>query len=174
MAQENDQKSFDAALQDTLNQMQTSLQSLGDMMKSKYADEQVNDDIGQREANQRAVLSEAARNFDNAKMIEADEKDLSLAGKLADLELKRVAIAQAKIDLARAQESLDQKQALNNGYLLTLADERKYKAAHDTQVVRHADIAIENQWTDGQEVAGDALSAELAKSVQVPPAATED
>lgn len=169
----NEQTSFDAALQDTLNQMQTSLQSLGDMIKSKFADEQVNDDIGQREAFQTQILAHSARNFDNSKMIAADEKDLAMQSKLADLELKRIAIREARIAADRAQESLDQKQSLNNAYLLSLADERKYKAGHDAQIVRHADVAIENQWEDPNEIAGGAISGEIAKSVQVPPAATE-
>lgn len=67
-----------------------------------------------------------------------------------------------------------------NHYGTILADERIAKDAvryyglgKIQQEQRHADIATENQWEDVKELAGDGLAAELVKSVQVPPAATE-
>lgn len=68
-----------------------------------------------------------------------------------------------------------------NHYNTVLADERVSKAHSNyytlgkiQQEQRHADIATENQWESTQETANDALAAELVKSVQVPPAATEN
>lgn len=41
------------------------------------------------------------------------------------------------------------------------------------QELRHSDIATENQWESTQETANDSIAAELAKSTQMPDAATE-
>ncbi len=67
-----------------------------------------------------------------------------------------------------------------NHYNTVLSDERvskshsdHYKLGKIQQENRHADIATENQWESTQESANDALAAELVKSTQVPPAATE-
>jgi hypothetical protein len=67
-----------------------------------------------------------------------------------------------------------------NHYSTILSDERiakdsvrYYNLGKIQQEQRHADIATENQWESTQESANDALAAELAKSTQMTPAATE-
>lgn len=60
-----------------------------------------------------------------------------------------------------------------NAYAEGLATNNRYINAKWQQELRHADIATENQWESTQETANDALAGEIAKSTQVPPAATE-
>lgn len=50
----------------------------------------------------------------------------------------------------------------------------RYNNAKWQQELRHSDISTENQWEDSKELAGDIAGLEAAKSVQVPPAATEE
>ena len=68
--------------------------------------------------------------------------------------------------LATSQAGIDAYRGLLVGMV-------KYVSGKWQQELRHSDIATENQWEDPNEIAGNALSGEIAKSVQVPPAATE-
>lgn len=89
----------------------------------------------------------------------------------SDLRSQDKDIRQHKSDLNNATIRL-----LNTSvdhYASILSEERKFMTSKWTQELRHADIAVENQWEDPNEVASNALSGEIAKSLQVPPAATE-
>ena len=95
--------------------------------------------------------------FDFSKAMDAikQQEDTRLHEK--DLRAQQIAAAQAGVDAYRG----------------ILAGVTQFINAKWQQELRHSDIATENQWEDPNEIAGNALSGEIAKSVQVPPAATE-
>lgn len=87
-------------------------------------------------------------------------------------------IVQHAIDVRKHQADLNQitiklLSGSVDGYLSSQGLNERYNNAKWQQELRHSDIASENQWEDEKELAGSIAGLETAKSVQVPPAATE-
>jgi hypothetical protein len=172
-----------AGFQSELQAIKTTQQSNADQLSSQVAKE-ISQAVG-------SLQSEfASRNLvidKDADSVKSDERMRATAGRgdsyleyktnvndfdvAADLRSQDKDIRSHKADLNHATVKL-----LNislDNYATVLSNERKYTTSKWQQELRHADIATENQWEDPNEIAGNALSGEIAKSVQVPPAATE-
>lgn len=100
---------------------------------------------------------------------QAQERVFDTAAEMIAANMKRTYDAYQDLDLnhARALNNVAL-QALQNAVTVANSVNNqtvKHTSDVDAQKVRHADIAIENQWESGSEVSGEAVLAALAAAV---------
>jgi hypothetical protein len=174
-------ESMEASLMDI---KQTAQQAAQDSQQAVQSAKQVEQTIGSLQSDFSSRTSGIVSDADSVK---ADERMRATAARGNDfVEFKTNTFDYSKaMDLIRQQEDtrvhekdlksqqLATSQAGLDAYRNILIGATQFINAKWQQELRHSDIATENQWEDPNEVASNALSGEIAKSLQVPPAATE-
>lgn len=132
-----DLKSMFTSLQAEVQALKTTSQT----QDKTLVTEQIRDDIGSAESFANQTVNQSARNFDNAKMNQADEKDFALDTKMTSVKYGKQIIKEQN---ELFEQSLSQRDQLFNAYLThfssmlssertnrdnTLSDERVQKDA---------------------------------------------